>query len=69
MRTKEPSLLEIHRRGLRALAKALGPSGYMRFMQLYQVGRGDYTKERHRFLKQFTMDDIAAAIRAQRKRR
>lgn len=32
--------------GMRVLKDALGPVGLVRFMQQYDVGYGDYTKER-----------------------
>lgn len=38
--------LEIRMVGMRALRDALGPVGLVRFMQQYDVGYGDYTKER-----------------------
>ncbi|MGD0091214.1 MAG: hypothetical protein ABSE73_14955 [Planctomycetota bacterium] len=69
MKTKEPSLFEINRRGLKALARALGPVGYIRFLQLHQVGKGDYTKERYELLKHWTMEDVAAALRPKRKKK
>jgi len=39
--------IEIRKAGLQALAKALGPIGMVRFLQQYECGIGDYTKERH----------------------
>lgn len=38
--------LEIRMAGMRALKDALGPVGAVRFMQQYDFGYGDYTKER-----------------------
>lgn len=38
--------LEIRMVGMRALKDALGPVGMVRFMQQYDLGYGDYTKER-----------------------
>ena len=32
--------------GMKALKEALGPVGMVRFMQQYDLGYGDYTKER-----------------------
>ncbi len=38
--------LEIRAVGMKALNEALGPVGMVRFMQQYDLGYGDYTKER-----------------------
>jgi len=39
--------ITIRKRGLEALTKALGPIGMVRFLQQYEGGIGDYTKERN----------------------
>jgi hypothetical protein len=69
MSAKELPLLEVHRRGLRALAKALGPADYVRFLKLYRSGKGDYTKERAKWLDGDSMDEIAEKIRAKQKKK
>ena len=38
--------LEIRSVGMQALKDALGPVGMVRFIQQYDLGYGDYTKER-----------------------
>ena len=38
--------LEVRMVGMKALKEALGPVGMVRFMQQYDLGYGDYTKER-----------------------
>ena len=37
---------EIRNVGIKALQEALGPVGMVRFMQQYDMGYGDYTKEK-----------------------
>ncbi len=55
-----------HRKiGISALAEALGPVGMVRFIQSFELGSGDYTKERSRWLDQST-EDIVAEIRRMR---
>lgn len=44
--------LEIRMVGMQALKDALGPVGMVRFIQQYDMGYGDYTKE-----KQSEMDE------------
>lgn len=38
--------VEIRNAGIRALQEALGPVGMVKFMQQYDMGYGDYTKEK-----------------------
>jgi len=41
------NLMEIRKMGLKALKEVLGPVGMVRFMQQYENGYGDYTKEKY----------------------
>lgn len=45
MNANRMSQLEIRRKGLEALAQALGPVGMVRFLQQFGSNKGDYTKE------------------------
>jgi hypothetical protein len=40
------NMTEIRTTGLKALQEALGPIGMVRFMQQYDSGYGNYTKEK-----------------------
>ena len=51
-------LTEIRHKGYKALINALGVAGTLRFLQQLGVGYGDYTKERHQWLDQLTIDDF-----------
>ncbi|MDR1637061.1 MAG: hypothetical protein LBR93_06960 [Treponema sp.] len=42
------NFIEIRKAGLQALREALGPVGMVRFIQQYENGYGDYTKEKYR---------------------
>lgn len=66
MTTKPPSLEEIRRNGLEALAQALGPVGMVHFLQQFETGRGDYTNERHQWLAQNNVRTIAEQMRQNR---
>ena len=44
---------------------ALGPVGMVRFIQSFELGSGDYTRERSRWLDQST-EEIVAEIRKMR---
>lgn len=49
---------EIRQAGIEALTKALGPVGMVRFLQQFDMGSGDYTKERHQWIDKISVDDI-----------
>lgn len=49
--------------GLAALARELGLVGMIRFMQQFEMGQGDYSKDRHQWLDPYTVDDIAKMVR------
>jgi len=66
MATKELPFIEVRRRGFKALAKELGPVGFIRFLQQFETGKGDYSKERHKFIDRLSADEIAK--RAKKKR-
>jgi hypothetical protein len=58
----ERTLEEIRREGLAALRERLGVVGMVRFLQQFDHGRGDYAKERHKWVDKFTMDDLRKMI-------
>ena len=53
----------IRKDGLDALIKKLGPDGMIRFMQQFDSGRGDYTKDRHLLLDNYSIDDVIQEIK------
>ena len=64
MLTMSPAV--IRKVGLEAVAKKLGPLGMVRFLQQFETGRGDYTKERDQWLKDADMKEIISEIRKNR---
>lgn len=66
-RTMSPN--EIRSAGIEALAKSLGPTGMARFIQQFDKGSGDYTKERGQWLDQLSLEDITLAIEKIKKRK
>lgn len=58
--------LEINRLGYKALTDALGFDGMIRFLRQFEPGTGDYAKERHQWLDQFTNEDIFTSIEQNR---
>ena len=59
------TLNEIRKMGIDALATALGPIGMVKFIQSFDLGKGDYTKERFQWLDQ-DMDEIINEIERKR---
>ena len=66
MNTPELTQEEIRTIGLEVLARELGPTGLIRFLQLYEHGNGDYTQEREDILPRQTAAEIAEKIRQKR---
>ncbi len=67
MSTQTLSPSAIRKLGLEALAKALGPVGMVRFLQQFESGLGDYTKERDLWLKDIDTKTIVKEIKDRRK--
>jgi len=57
---------QIRERGIEALAKALGPVGMVRFLQQFDMGSGDYTRDREEWLKGLTVDQVVGEIKRRR---
>ena len=64
---KVKTLHEVHTEGMEALLKALGPVDTIRFLQMFNEGEGDYTKERKTWLKK-DLHEISQEIREMKKK-
>ena len=62
------TLEEIRTEGLEALRNRLGQAGMIRFLQQFETGRGDYTKERCAWVDGVTLDDLKRLSRTRRPR-
>ena len=69
MSTQTMSPVVLRKAGLEAIAKALGPLGLVRFLQQFETGAGDYTKERERGLKGLNIQEIVSEIKSKRKKK
>ncbi|WZI66553.1 MAG: hypothetical protein HEQ35_31110 [Gloeotrichia echinulata IR180] len=58
---------EIRRLGIEALTKALGPAGMARFIQQFEIGSGDYTRDRDEILGNPSIEEIVAQIKQMRR--
>ena len=62
MTTDNLTLYEIRTIGFEALLRKLGPAGAIRFIQQYESGRGDYTRDRRKFLPKKSVREIGKLI-------
>lgn len=60
---------EISRRGYQALIQELGYAGAARFLLRFESGSGDYTKDRHQWLDQLTMNDFRNHVQQKREKK
>ena len=53
----------IRRLGIDDLTEKLGPIGMIEFIRQFDSGYGDYTKERHTWLDNLSIEDISDEIK------
>ena len=53
---------KIVQQGYQALVDSLGVVDAIRFIQYFSPGKGDYTRERHQWLEQKSLDDVLREI-------
>lgn len=61
-------LVELKKQGYKALVESLGVAGMIRFLQQFDVGEGDYTRDRHQVIDRLTMADFQAYINQQKEK-
>lgn len=66
MRTESLSLYEIRTIGFEALLRELGPAGAIRFIQQYETGSGNYTRDRRKILPKKSVREIGKEIMKRR---
>lgn len=57
------TLDEIKKEGFRVLVEHLGISGALLFLMQFDKGKGNYTKERRKLLKDYTLDKAIREIK------
>ena len=67
MKSETMSSATIRKLGLEVLAKALGPVGMVRFLQQFENGVGDYSKQRTGWLKDLDIETIVKEIKSRQK--
>jgi len=56
------TLSEIRTIGFEALLRELGPEGTIRFIQQYETGRGNYTRNRRQWLPKKSVKELGKQI-------
>jgi len=62
------TISEVRKEGIQALTKTLGPVDMARFIQSFETGSGDYTKERPEWLPD-NLDDVKDSLLERQKKR
>ena len=53
---------QFERHAFEVLERELGLDGLARFLRLYRSGTGDYTRDRHQWLQDLTVEEIVAGL-------
>ncbi|HUU82243.1 MAG TPA: hypothetical protein VM243_01950 [Phycisphaerae bacterium] len=61
------TLEQIRLNGLKALRQKLGRAGMIRFLQQFDLGRGDYAKDRHAWVDRTSLEDLRRPKRPRRR--
>lgn len=69
MKSEMLPLEDIRVRGFSALVKELGPVNAVRFISQYELGEGDYTRDRRRVIGNQSAAEVLEAIKARRRGR
>lgn len=66
MQTHDLSPAQLRQRGIEALVEALGVVGMVRFLQQFDQGSGDYTRDRGMILAGISLETAIAQIKQAR---
>jgi hypothetical protein len=55
--------VQIQRTGMEVLVREMGVVGLIRFLQQFDMGRGNYTEDRHEWLDDLTLDEVLALLK------
>ncbi|MEX2172573.1 MAG: hypothetical protein WD851_24855 [Pirellulales bacterium] len=57
---------QIRQQGLEALRRELGATGMIRFLQQFEHGSGDYSRDRHAWVDANSLEDLQRELLASR---
>jgi len=55
--------VQIQRAGMEILAREMGIVGLIRFLQQFDMGRGNYTEDRRKWLDELSLDDVLGLLK------
>ena len=55
--------IEIHKKSYKVLVKELGVVDFIRFIQEFEKGVGNYTEDRHKWQDRYCVEDILREMR------
>jgi hypothetical protein len=59
---------QFRQHALEILQSELGADGFARFLRVYRPGKGDYTRDRHKWLSGADLDQIEKEIKERRRK-
>ncbi len=62
MKTQNLTTSEINQLAIKALVRELGPTAAVEFLQQFGRGKGNYTRDRHKWLDHLSVDDAFDSI-------
>jgi hypothetical protein len=69
MQIHELNPAQLRQRGIEVLVQALGAVGMVRFLQQFDPGSGDYTRDRDALLADITLEEAIAQMKQTREGR
>ena len=69
MIAKMRTMNEVRETGITALSGALGPVDALRFLRQFELGQGDYTRDRRRWLGNPTVAELTAQLQKAKPRK
>ena len=68
-RLEQTNLPQIRQAGFEILNRELGPVAMVRFLQQFESGQGNYTKERHQWQNGLGIEEVSKEIEIMRTKR
>jgi hypothetical protein len=67
MNLETRTISQISHRATRILFEKMGVVDTIRFLNQFSIGQGDYTKDREKWLRDISLDDVIAQMKLEKK--
>lgn len=67
MNLETRTISQISYRATRILFEKMGVVDTIRFLNQFSIGQGDYTKDREKWLRDISLDDVIAQMKLEKK--